>query len=169
MRQAATNHSVDPNEPSWFTLYPVEVPTSVGRYKKYTEKDRFRLPNTLRSIGGRAAEPHPDLLEVAREHEAGLQEPRVAPREVVGEPVPLALRSRQVGAVVDAVEEPLAQRLGFADAALVELKAGKTFAELTDVRIVMPSADRVRPPCAHARTCGGSTSPTTERTALFGA
>lgn len=30
MRQAATNHSADPNQPSWFTLYPVEVPTSDG-------------------------------------------------------------------------------------------------------------------------------------------
>lgn len=27
--------------------------------------------------------------------------------------------------------------------------------KLTDVRIVTPSVDRVRPPCAHARTCGG--------------
>jgi 23S rRNA (uracil1939-C5)-methyltransferase len=26
---------------------------------------------------------------------------------------------------------------------------------LTDVRIITPSPDRVRPPCAHARTCGG--------------
>jgi len=34
----------------------IEVATSVGRYKKYTEKDRFRIPNTLRSIGERAME-----------------------------------------------------------------------------------------------------------------
>jgi 23S rRNA (uracil1939-C5)-methyltransferase len=27
--------------------------------------------------------------------------------------------------------------------------------KLTDVRIVTPSVNRVRPPCAHARTCGG--------------
>ncbi len=26
---------------------------------------------------------------------------------------------------------------------------------LEDVRIATPSPDRVRPPCAHARTCGG--------------
>ncbi|MFM2388890.1 MAG: hypothetical protein RLZZ437_445 [Pseudomonadota bacterium] len=26
---------------------------------------------------------------------------------------------------------------------------------LTDIRILTPSADRVRPPCVHARTCGG--------------
>lgn len=37
-----------------FLAPTVEVPTSVGRYKKYTEKDRFRIPSTLRSIGGRA-------------------------------------------------------------------------------------------------------------------
>src|SRR5574344_413425 len=39
-----------------FLAPTIEVPTSVGRYKKYTEKNRFRIPNTLRSIGGRAAE-----------------------------------------------------------------------------------------------------------------
>lgn len=39
-----------------FLAPAVEVPTSVGRYKKYTEKDRFRIPSTLRSIGGRATE-----------------------------------------------------------------------------------------------------------------
>ena len=39
-----------------FLAPTIEVPTSVGRFKKYTEKDRFRIPNTLRSIGGRATE-----------------------------------------------------------------------------------------------------------------
>ena len=39
-----------------FMAPTIEVPTSVGRYKKYTEKDRFRIPSTLRSIGGRATE-----------------------------------------------------------------------------------------------------------------
>ena len=39
-----------------FLAPTIEVATSVGRYKKYTEKDRFRIPNTLRSIGGRATE-----------------------------------------------------------------------------------------------------------------
>lgn len=32
----------------------VDVPTSVGRYKVYTEKNRFRIPQTLRALGGRA-------------------------------------------------------------------------------------------------------------------
>ena len=39
-----------------FLAPTIEVPTSVGRYKKYTEKNRFNIPNTLRSIGGRATE-----------------------------------------------------------------------------------------------------------------
>ncbi len=39
-----------------FLAPTIEVPTSVGRFKKYSEKNRFRIPNTLRSIGGRAAE-----------------------------------------------------------------------------------------------------------------
>ncbi|MEI7901862.1 MAG: hypothetical protein WCK89_16530 [bacterium] len=46
-----------------FLAPTIEVPTSVGRYKKYTEKDRFRLPNTLRTIGGRAAELRFDVSD----------------------------------------------------------------------------------------------------------
>lgn len=34
----------------------VEVPTSTGRFKVYTEKHRFHIPDTLRTLGGRAAE-----------------------------------------------------------------------------------------------------------------
>jgi hypothetical protein len=34
----------------------IEVATSVGRYKSYTEKNRFHIPDTLRSLGGRASE-----------------------------------------------------------------------------------------------------------------
>jgi hypothetical protein len=39
-----------------FLAPTVSVPVSVGRYKKYTEKNRFRIPNTLRAMGGRATE-----------------------------------------------------------------------------------------------------------------
>ncbi len=39
-----------------FLAPTVEVPTSTGRFKKYTEKHRFHIPDTLRTLGGRAAE-----------------------------------------------------------------------------------------------------------------
>ena len=39
-----------------FLAPTVEVATSVGRFKRYTEKHRFRIPNTLRTLGGRATE-----------------------------------------------------------------------------------------------------------------
>jgi hypothetical protein len=39
-----------------FLAPTVEVPTSTGRFKKYTEKNRFHIPDTLRTLGGRAAE-----------------------------------------------------------------------------------------------------------------
>ena len=39
-----------------FLAPTVEVPTSTGRFKMYTEKNRFRIPSTLRSLGGRASE-----------------------------------------------------------------------------------------------------------------
>ena len=39
-----------------FLAPTVEVATSVGRFKRYDEKHRFRIPNTLRTLGGRATE-----------------------------------------------------------------------------------------------------------------
>ena len=39
-----------------FLAPTVEVPTSTGRFKKYTEKNRFHIPDTLRTLGGRASE-----------------------------------------------------------------------------------------------------------------
>ncbi len=39
-----------------FLAPTVEVATSVGRFKRYTEKNRFHIPNTLRTLGGRASE-----------------------------------------------------------------------------------------------------------------
>ncbi len=39
-----------------FLAPTVEVATSVGRFKCYTEKHRFHIPNTLRTLGGRASE-----------------------------------------------------------------------------------------------------------------
>ena len=39
-----------------FLAPTVEVATSVGRFKRYTEKNRFRIPSTLRTLGGRASE-----------------------------------------------------------------------------------------------------------------
>lgn len=37
-----------------FLAPTVNVATSVGRYKKYTEKNRFHVPQTVRALGGRA-------------------------------------------------------------------------------------------------------------------
>ncbi len=39
-----------------FIAPTVPVSTSVGKYKSYSEKNRFRLPKTERAIGGRATE-----------------------------------------------------------------------------------------------------------------
>jgi hypothetical protein len=39
-----------------FLAPTVSVATSVGRFKRYDEKHRFRIPDTRRSVGGRATE-----------------------------------------------------------------------------------------------------------------
>jgi len=39
-----------------FIAPTIEVPTSTGRFKVYSEKHRFHIPETLRTLGGRASE-----------------------------------------------------------------------------------------------------------------
>src|SRR5258708_10310936 len=57
LREYAQGVSQSAMQPVADFLAPtVPVATSVGRYKKYAEKDRFRIPNTLRALGGRATE-----------------------------------------------------------------------------------------------------------------
>jgi len=46
-----------------FLAPTVEVATSVGRYKVYSEKNRFHIPDTLRTLGGRAAELRFDVTD----------------------------------------------------------------------------------------------------------
>lgn len=52
--QGAAQRAVQPV--ASFLAPAVEVSTGVGRYKKYTSKSRFRLPDTRRNLGGRAAQ-----------------------------------------------------------------------------------------------------------------
>ena len=42
-----------------FIAPTIEVPTSTGRFKVYTEKHRFHIPDTLRTLGGRDADARP--------------------------------------------------------------------------------------------------------------
>ena len=46
-----------------FLAPTVEVATSTGRFKVYTEKHRFHIPDTLRTLGGRAAELRFDVSD----------------------------------------------------------------------------------------------------------
>lgn len=46
-----------------FLAPTVPVSKAVGRYKKYTQKNRFRIPVTLRSLGGRATELKFDVAD----------------------------------------------------------------------------------------------------------
>lgn len=56
IREYAQKSAQDGIAPVANFLAPVvEVSTAVGKYKRYTSKSRFHLPNTLRSIGGRAS------------------------------------------------------------------------------------------------------------------
>jgi hypothetical protein len=52
--QGAAQNAVQPVADFIAPTVPVSV--SVGRFKEYTEKHRFRIPKTLRGLGGRATE-----------------------------------------------------------------------------------------------------------------
>lgn len=52
--QGAAQRAVQPVAD--FIAPAVEVSTSVGKFKKYDEKHKFRIPDTRRAIGGRATE-----------------------------------------------------------------------------------------------------------------
>jgi hypothetical protein len=52
--QGAAQDSINPV--AEFLAPTVPVATSVGRYKVYSEKHRFKIPQTLRGLGGRAVE-----------------------------------------------------------------------------------------------------------------
>src|ERR1700744_4963760 len=55
LKEFAQGAAQSPGQPVADFLAPtVEVPTSIGRYKIYTEKNRFTPPDTSRAIGGRA-------------------------------------------------------------------------------------------------------------------
>ena len=57
MRQFSLGAAQSAMQPVADFLAPtVEVPTSVGQYKEYSEKNRFHIPDTKRAIGGRATE-----------------------------------------------------------------------------------------------------------------
>ena len=52
--QGAAQNSIMPVAD--FLAPMVEVPTSTGRFQVYSEKNRFHIPDTLRTLGGRATE-----------------------------------------------------------------------------------------------------------------
>jgi hypothetical protein len=64
LREYAQGAAQDAIQPVADFIAPtIEVPTSVGRFKKYDEKHRFRIPSTLRSLGGRATELKFDVTD----------------------------------------------------------------------------------------------------------
>lgn len=59
--QGAAQQNVQPVAD--FLAPTVNVSTMVGRFKSYTEKHKFKIPNTLRGIGGRAVELSFDVTD----------------------------------------------------------------------------------------------------------
>jgi hypothetical protein len=105
-----------------FLAPTIEVPTSVGRYKKYTEKNRFRIPNTLRSIGGRATELRFDAQDETYNCEPhALDYPVDNLEKLESEDLENALRE---GAVAVAEVAALAHEKAVIDAALTAAGAG---------------------------------------------
>jgi len=105
-----------------FLAPTIEVPTSVGRYKRYTEKDRFRIPNTLRTIGGRATELRFEVTdEIYNCEPHALDYPVDQLERLESQDLENALRE---GAVAVAEVAALAHEKSVIDAALAAAGAG---------------------------------------------
>ncbi len=105
-----------------FLAPTVEVATSVGRYKQYTEKNRFHIPETLRTLGGRATELAFDATDVTFNCEPhALDYPVDNLEQLEAEQIENMLRE---GAVAVAEVAALAHEKTVIDAALAAIGAG---------------------------------------------
>jgi len=105
-----------------FLAPTVDVATSTGRYKVYTEKNRFALPNTLRAIGGRATELRFEATDATYNCEPNALDYPVDNLEQLEE---AALENRlQEGAVAVAEVAGLVHEKSVIDAALAAIGAG---------------------------------------------
>lgn len=105
-----------------FLAPTVEVPTSTGRFKLYTEKNRFRIPSTLRSLGGRASELRFEVSDATFNCEPhALDYPVDSLEQLEAEGLENMLRE---GAVAVAEVAALAHEKAVIDAALQAVGAG---------------------------------------------
>jgi hypothetical protein len=105
-----------------FIAPTVEVPTSTGRFKSYTEKHRFHIPDTLRTLGGRAAELRFEVSDATFNCEPhALDYPVDNLEQLESEGLENMLRE---GAVAVAEVSALAHEKSVIDAALAAVGAG---------------------------------------------
>ena len=115
-----------------FLAPTVQVATSVGRFKSYTEKNRFHIPDTLRTMGGRAAELRFDATDATYNCEPhALDYPVDNLEQLEAEGLENMLRE---GAVAVAEVAALAHEKSVIDAALAVVGAGtaKSWADAAD-------------------------------------
>ena len=109
-----------------------EVATSTGRFKVYTEKNRFHIPDTLRTLGGRATELRFDVSDATFNCEPhALDFPVDNLEQLEAEGLENMLRE---GAVAVAEVAALSHEKAVIDAALVAVGAGtgKTWNDAAD-------------------------------------
>ncbi len=105
-----------------FLAPTVEVATSTGRYKVYTEKNRFHIPETLRALGGRASELRFEVTDATYNCEPhALDYPVDNLEQLEAEGLENMLRE---GAVAVAEVAALAHEKSVIDAALAIVGAG---------------------------------------------
>ncbi len=115
-----------------FLAPTVQVATSVGRFKSYTEKNRFHIPDTLRTMGGRAAELRFDATDATYNCEPhALDYPVDNLEQLEADGLENMLRE---GAVAVAEVSALSHEKAVIDAALTAVGAGtaKSWADAAD-------------------------------------